>query len=176
VKVRGHRVELGEIEARLTEHPTVRAAAVVLRGDDLVGYVEGATETAELRAHLARTLPDHMLPVRFVPVSDWPITPNGKLDRAALPEPPAAEPALATTDDGLLARIGDIWREVLRVDDVGPDDDVFDLGGHSLTITQIASRVRDRLGVDVPLDQFYDAPTLAEITAVVAKLRGDEEC
>ncbi|MFF1833397.1 amino acid adenylation domain-containing protein [Streptomyces sp. NPDC058231] len=176
VKVRGHRVELGEVEARLNEFPTMRAAAVVLRGDDLVGYVEGVVDPAVLRTHLAQTLPDHMLPARFIPVSKWPMTANGKLDRAALPEPSPAEPALVTTDDGLLAQIGSIWREVLRVDVVGPDDDVFDLGGHSLTITQIASRVRDRLGVDVPLDQYYDAPTLAEITAVVAELRGEGEC
>jgi non-ribosomal peptide synthetase component F/acyl carrier protein len=171
VKVRGHRVELGEIEARLAEHPAVLAAAVVLRDDDLVGYVEGTADPAALRTHLAETLPDHMLPARFVPVAEWPTTPNGKLDRAALPEPPLE--SMSTPDGDLLTRIGAIWREVLRVDTVGPDDDLFDLGGHSLTITQIAARIRDRLGVDVPLDQFYDAPTLAETTALVAKLGGE---
>jgi acyl-coenzyme A synthetase/AMP-(fatty) acid ligase/acyl carrier protein len=170
VKVRGHRVELGEIETRLAAHPGIRSAVVVLRGDDLVGYVEGTADEAALRTHLAGTLPDYMLPTRFVPVTEWPTTPNGKLDRAALPEPPGAAVATAAAEDGLSEQIGAIWCEVLVLDHVGPDDDLFDLGGHSLTITQIAARVRDRLGVDVPLDVFYDAPTLAEITAVVAKL------
>lgn len=176
VKVRGHRVEPGEIETRLAVHPGVRSAVVVLRDEDLVGYVEGTADPAALRVHLAETLPDHMLPARFVPVTEWPTTPNGKLDRAALPEPPAAPVPAAPVEDDLTSRIAEIWCEVLLVDRVGPDDDLFDLGGHSLTITQIAARIRDRLGVDVPLDVFYDAPTLAEITAVVAKLRGDGEC
>ena len=172
VKVRGHRVELGEVEARLAEHPGVRSAVVLSQGDDLVGYVEGDAEPDELRGFLARTLPNHMVPGQFVAVDEWPTTPNGKLDRAALPAPVITP---SSVDGGVLGQLGDIWREVLRVETVGPDDDLFDLGGHSLTITQIAARVRDRLGVDVPLDVFYDAPTLAEITAVVVKLRGTEE-
>ncbi|SEG80945.1 amino acid adenylation domain-containing protein [Actinacidiphila yanglinensis] len=197
VKVRGHRVELGEVEARLAELPDVRAAAVVLRGDVLVGYVEGTADPADLRGQLARTLPAPMLPARFVAVSEWPTTPNGKLDRDALPEPPPLHPAADTPapsagtsagtstdtpgdpEDGAgttLTRIGDIWCEVLRVEAVGPDDDLFDLGGHSLVIAQIAARIRDRLGVDVPLDHFYDAPTLAEIAAVVEKLGGSAAC
>ncbi len=172
VKLRGHRLELGEIENRLAEHPEVVAAVAAVHGDDLVGYVQGTADPASVRAFAAEFLPAHAVPSVIVRVTHWPTTPNGKLDRAALPAP---EPVTVTGGDGLAERIADVWREVLRVDTLGPDDDLFDLGGHSLTITQIAARLRDRLGVDVPLDLFYDAPTVAELTPIVAKLRGDDQ-
>ncbi|MBO4204849.1 amino acid adenylation domain-containing protein [Micromonospora echinofusca] len=187
VKIRGYRVEPGEIEARLAEHPAVAACAVVLRDDvvpgpdgtdggdpRLVGYLvrrPGAVvpEAAALRQHLARNLPSYMLPNVFVELSELPRTPNGKLDRAALPEPAPPEPVDDPVDPpgytGLAAQILGIWRQVLRVDDIGPEDDLFDLGGHSLTVTQIAARMRRDLGVDLPLHVFFDSPTVAGLVA-----------
>ncbi|WP_103507883.1 non-ribosomal peptide synthetase [Streptomyces sp. SM13] len=200
IKLRGHRIELGEIEARLAEHPAVSQAVVVLdRADDaegageagqdrLVAYVVGAGQEAPaadgLRAHLARTLPAAMVPATWVPLSALPLTPNGKVDRARLPQAPRTRPETAGTvaaeaagapPAGAAAVVRDIWQEVLRLDDIGPDEDLFDLGGHSLTITAIAARIRKRLGVEVPLDVFFDTPTLAEVSAVVSELQQQEE-
>ncbi|MEU5980239.1 amino acid adenylation domain-containing protein [Streptomyces sp. NPDC047315] len=197
IKLRGHRIELGEIEARLQEHPAVAAAAVAVRGDDgaaggrmLVAYPVWRPDApvpggAELRSFLARTLPDAMVPGVVHPLPALPLTPNGKTDRAALPEPargtPDPEPTgdAPQTDDAreeLAAEIAAIWCEVLGLESVGRHDDVVDLGAHSLTITQAAARIRDRLGVDVPLHVFYEEPTtVATVTdAVVDELLAEE--
>ncbi|MER7852248.1 amino acid adenylation domain-containing protein [Streptomyces bacillaris] len=163
----------------------------------LVAYVVGArTGTGagtgevpaaeELRERLARTLPAAMVPAVWVPLPALPLTPNGKVDRARLPEPPrlrpdapgpltatgeTAEGGPATAGDGVGAVVREIWQEVLRLDDIGPDEDLFDLGGHSLTITSIAARIRKRLGVEVPLDVFFDTPTLAGVSDAVSGLQ-----
>lgn len=183
VKLRGHRIELGEIETRLASHPSVAQAAAAVHGADgdrrLSAYVvpAGPAPTAqELHAHLSATLPAAAVPGTYTVLDAFPLTPNGKLDRAALPEPvpdrrpaPAddGEPGLDPTTEAVLA----IWREVLELDDLGPDEDLFDLGGHSLTITAIAARIHRSLGVDVPLDVFFDAPTVHGVTAAVTALR-----
>ncbi|GLH98152.1 non-ribosomal peptide synthetase [Phytohabitans aurantiacus] len=185
VKIRGHRVELGEIEARLHEHPRVAEAAVVLHYPDdtdsgrLVGYIVPrgpAPDPADLRHHLAQTLPAVMVPTVWSTMERLPRTPNGKLDRAALPEPPRKAPAAPVTaapgppgGDTLLAELTTIWEQVLRIDDIGPDEDLFDLGGHSLSITRISSRIQQRYGVHVPLDAFFDTPTVAEIATIVRR-------
>ncbi|MFC4531326.1 non-ribosomal peptide synthetase [Sphaerisporangium dianthi] len=184
VKIRGHRVELGEIEARLLEHPLVAEAAVVLRDDEqrLVAYVvtktvpPGTEPDAQLREHLARVLPGVMVPGVFVRLDRLPLTPARKLDRAALPDPPSRAAAASpppVQDDPLLAEVTRIWEEVLRIDGILPDEDMFELGGHSLTVTQIASRIRKRLGVDVELDVFFDTPTIAAVVAAI-RLSGQE--
>ena len=187
VKVRGHRVELGEIEARLLEHPTVAAAAAALRGSEearLVGYVVArggaVVDAAILRRHLAELLPAAMVPEDWMTLPRLPVTPNGKLDRNALPEPAqqravGSEPSRQEPDEdpgGVVARIRTIWQEVLRVDAIALDEDLFDLGGHSLSITRINGRIQQQLGVLVPLDAFFDTPTLGEIADLVLKMRG----
>ncbi|MFI6763284.1 amino acid adenylation domain-containing protein [Micromonospora sp. NPDC050417] len=196
VKIRGYRVELGEVEARLDAHPDVAGCAVALRAvaggePRLVAYLvrrvagAGAGPT-ELRRHLAGTLPAYLLPNAFVELDRLPTSPNGKLDRGALPEPPAAAPTgpddgpeaggafgpvagsecgPAAEHHGLAREIFEIWRQVLRIDRIGPDDDLFDLGGHSLTVTQIAARMRRQLGIDLPLHVFFDTPTIAGLVA-----------
>ncbi|MFF7454510.1 amino acid adenylation domain-containing protein [Kitasatospora sp. NPDC008115] len=184
VKLRGHRIELGEIEARLAEHPAVAQAAAILSGADgdhrLAAYVVPAGPAAptaeELRAHLAATLPAAVLPGGYTVLDAFPLTPNGKLDRAALPEPAVerAEPVVVAEEaepDGTTTAVLAIWREVLRLDDLGPDEDFFDLGGHSLLITAIAARIRQQLGVAVPLDVFFDTPTARGVAAAVSDLR-----
>jgi amino acid adenylation domain-containing protein len=205
VKIRGHRVEPGEIEARLLEHPSVAAAAVLARltGDsadgepELVGYVvpvDGdGPDPAALRAHLAATLPAAMVPGAWVLLDRLPLTPNGKLDRAALPPPAATltddsvtaaltgdsvtaaltgdSVTAALTDDSVTAAIRDIWVDVLQVEDIGLEDDLFDLGGHSLTITRIMARMSQQLGLEVPLEVFFDTPTISGVVEAV-KRRG----
>ncbi|MFD9538542.1 amino acid adenylation domain-containing protein [Streptomyces sp. NPDC060022] len=183
VKLRGHRIELGEIEARLASHPSVAQAAAAVHGTDgdrrLSAYVvpAGPAPTAEeLHAHLSVTLPAAAVPGTYTVLDAFPLTPNGKLDRAALPEPvpDRSRPAAAGDTDGELdattGAVLAIWREVLALDDLGPDEDLFDLGGHSLTITAIAARIHQNLGVDVPLDVFFDTPTVHGVTAAVTAL------
>ncbi|GCE00490.1 non-ribosomal peptide synthetase [Embleya hyalina] len=191
VKLRGHRIELGEIESRLAAHPGIAQAAIRLLDPDgeharLVGYLvpePGRPPVApgELRAFLARTLPSAMVPTGFLALDAFPLTPNGKLDRARLPEPAPTRPepidptdafrAVVGPADDLTEAVRTIWAEVLRLDDIGVDEDLFDLGGHSLTITRIAARIRKRLGVEVPLDVFFDTPTVGGVTDAVRDLQ-----
>ncbi|MFF3839054.1 amino acid adenylation domain-containing protein [Streptomyces sp. NPDC001930] len=183
VKIRGHRIELGEIESALLDHPALAQAAVAVRTEDdgepfLAGYPVPAAgarppSPAELRDHLTRTLPAAMVPQRWLTMERLPLTPNGKLDRRALPVPPREAPAPQAVgpDDETTATVRRIWAEVLNLPDVGPEDDLFDLGGHSLTVVQIAARIRDALGVDVDFDVFFDVPTPAGIAAAVRERR-----
>ncbi|MGH9283116.1 MAG: non-ribosomal peptide synthetase, partial [Acidimicrobiales bacterium] len=165
VKIRGFRIEPGEIEALLRAHPAVADAVVVARQEDgrkrLVAYLvpaPGADEptTAELRAHLAKTLPDYMVPQAFVTLDQLPLTPNGKLDRRALPAPDLAahdtDYVAPTTDaERALARI---WSEVLGVANVGAHDNFFELGGDSIVSIQVVSRAR-QAGLNLmPKDLF----------------------
>ncbi|MFE4337391.1 amino acid adenylation domain-containing protein, partial [Streptomyces sp. NPDC056831] len=176
IKVRGFRIEPGEIEALLAAHPAVLSAVVTASGEGtdrrLVAYLvptdhtEGIPNAGELRAHLRRDLPEFMVPAVFVELTALPLTSNGKLDRAALPQPEPAHtagadfvaPAGATEE--LLARI---WSEVLGVDQVGADENFFEVGGHSLLATQVVSRIREVFRAEVPLSSLFDRPTVREL-------------
>jgi amino acid adenylation domain-containing protein len=190
VKLLGHRIELGEIETRLRAHAGLREAVVILDGAGagdprLVAYVVpvpgAAPRPAELTAHLAAILPAAMLPGAYVTLDALPLNPVGKLDRAALPQAPARDTGhLAATEPGtspvpsLAAQVSRIWREVLDLDDstgIGVADDLFDLGGHSLLITQITARVKERIGVDVSLDAVFDDPTIGGMVAEITRLQ-----
>jgi amino acid adenylation domain-containing protein len=178
VKVRGYRVEPDEIAVALTAHPGVRDAAVVARAapggrTELVGYVAPTNGTApsstEMREFLRGRFPDYMVPVSILPLPSLPRTPGGKLDRRRLPEPAAERPELrreyvAPRTPTELA-LADIWREVLRVDRVGVHDGFFELGGHSLLAVQVVSRLRDRLGVELPLRGMFEEPTVGTLAA-----------
>jgi amino acid adenylation domain-containing protein len=177
VKIRGHRVELDEIEGRLLAHPSVRAAAVTVHdpGDGrepyLVGYVlpAGDLDPSALRAHLAETLPSATVPTAWVALETLPLTPNGKLDRAALPDPgprTAAAP-VPVASDPVTEAVRVIWQQVLAVPDIADDEDLFDLGAHSLTVMRVAARIQQQLTVELPIDAFYDHPTVAELAAAV---------
>ncbi len=164
IKLRGYRIELGEIESRLLEHPGVKAA-VVVADPELVAYVEGPVEG--LKDHLAQALPAYMVPAVFVAVEAFALTPNGKLDRSALPAAPAPEPTPPSAGYGGVAReVYEVWAEVLKRTDIGPEDDLFGMGGHSLTVTKIASRLRKR-GITVPLHVFFDTPTISGIARAI---------
>ncbi|HYH80774.1 MAG TPA: amino acid adenylation domain-containing protein [Longimicrobium sp.] len=169
VKVRGVRVEPGEVEAALAALPGVREAAVAVRGGALVAYVAGgAPPAAELLALLRAHLPDAAVPTRYVALAELPRTPGGKLDRRALPDPgappEAAGEAPRTPTEQVLAGI---WGEVLGVAGVGRHDGFFALGGHSLLATRVVSRIRAALGVETPLRELFDAPTLEALAARV---------
>ncbi|MGW1666857.1 non-ribosomal peptide synthetase, partial [Streptomyces microflavus] len=182
VKLRGYRIELGEIESMLLTHPGVTATTVIVREDTpgdrrLVAYLVAggaAVGTGELRTHLRRHLPDHMVPALFVTLDRLPLTPNGKVDRKALPVPDGHRPDL---DAAYLAprtpveeTIATIWSQVLGVDTVGAHDNFFELGGHSLLATRVTSRLRTELGVDTPVRTLFGAPTPAMLAAAVADL------
>ncbi|MEU5051515.1 non-ribosomal peptide synthetase [Streptomyces sp. NPDC021096] len=180
VKIRGHRVELGEIENWLQEHPSVAGAAVVPQPDGeeqrLVAYVRPGREhlfdEAELRAHAALRLPRHMVPGTFVRVDVWPRTPSGKIDRRALPVPaaPAAEaaaPAATAWDDELTAALAGIWQDVLGAAPDGEEANFFGLGGHSLQVMQMVKRIRAAFGVRMNAARLMQAPTLGEQAALL---------
>ncbi|MFI7637615.1 amino acid adenylation domain-containing protein [Nonomuraea sp. NPDC049400] len=163
VKIRGYRVEPGEIAAVLTGHPAVREAFVMAREGGLVGYVV-ADGTPELRAYLAERLPEYMVPSTFVALDSLPVNPSGKVDRTALPDPDQSVRTVTPAATPVEQVIAAIWQEVLG-GEVGRHDNLFDLGGHSLNATQIASRLREALEVQVPLRTIFEHPTVAELGA-----------
>ncbi|GII78507.1 hypothetical protein Sru01_34890 [Sphaerisporangium rufum] len=154
----------------------VASAAVPGAAPRVLAETEVPGLAGRLREHLARGLPGVMVPAAYVALDRLPLTPARKLDRLALPEPPAraTEPAPAAVPaaaDPLISEITAIWEEVLKIDGIRPDEDLFDLGGHSLSITRIASRIRGRLGVDVDLDVFFDTPTIDGVAEAVRSAR-----
>lgn len=178
VKIRGHRVEFGEVEAVLERYPAVRAAAVVAdevtAGETrLIAYIVPARDRSssvrELRAFLKQSLPDPMVPAVFVWVDVLPLTPSGKVDRAALPRPDQARPLLeepfVAPQTSVARQVAAIWCALLRLDEVGIHDNFFDLGGHSLLAIQLLSRLRDSLDVEVSLRTFFEAPSVGALAA-----------
>ncbi|MER6309470.1 amino acid adenylation domain-containing protein [Streptomyces sp. NPDC001657] len=168
VKIRGQRVELGEVEAVLSAHPAVGQAAVAVVDGRLVAYVLPAGEISadELRARLAAELPAHMVPSAFLTLETWPLTPSGKLDRKALPRPgfesSAESRAPRTERERTLCAL---FADVLGVERVGIDDSFLDLGGHSLLATRLTSRIRAALGVEVQIKDLFEQPTVAGLNA-----------
>ena len=181
VKLRGFRIELGEIESILTRHPDVRAAAVIVREDTpddkrITAYAvpRGQPEISEdIRPFLREYLPEYMMPAAIISLTALPLLPNGKLDPSALPAPTGERAALeqsymapSTPLEQLLAQI---WIEVLGVERVGVADSFFELGGHSLLATQVLTRLRGVLDIDLPLRQFFEAPTVAGLAAAILR-------
>ncbi len=181
VKVRGFRVELGEIEMVLSRHECVGEAVVLAREDApgdkrLVAYIVprrgGVVDAQSLRTFTREQLPHYMVPSAFVALEAFPLTPNGKVNRRALPAPEGDAFAAATgvrveprTDTERV--VADIWREVLKIDQIGIHDNFFDLGGHSLLATQVVSRLRSALQIEVPLRKLFEAPTIAALAVTV---------
>ncbi|WP_024936202.1 alpha/beta fold hydrolase, partial [Actinomadura welshii] len=175
VKIRGFRIEPGEVEAVLARETGVAQAVVVAREDRpgdwrLVGYVvpdpEAGCDPARLRQAVALMLPDHMVPAAVVSLDAFPLTPNGKLDRKALPAP---DFAASTTDRGPRTPreqvLCELFAETLNLERVGIDDGFFDLGGHSLLATRLVSRIRSVLDAEVTIRDLFDAPSVAELAA-----------
>ncbi|MCC9308103.1 amino acid adenylation domain-containing protein [Kitasatospora sp. RB6PN24] len=188
VKVRGYRIELGEVESALAAHPSVATCVVTVHGaapgeGRLAAYLttapQGAPDPAELRRHLRTTLPEYMVPASFTVLPALPLTTNGKIDRAALPEPSAA-PAIRAAGErvapsgDLEVLVAKIWSEVLGTGDIGARDNFFHLGGDSLRAVRVASALR-AAGWVVPLQDFFAEPTVAALAkAATADLAGEE--
>jgi amino acid adenylation domain-containing protein len=189
VKLRGFRIELGEIEAILDQHPAVQKNVIVARNADrgardtyLAAYVvaePGATPTVgELRRFLKKQLPDYMVPAAFVQMEALPLTPNGKVDRRALPEPDQARPKLESSyvaaRTPMEQALVDIWKEVLKVEQIGVHDNFFELGGHSLRAIQMISQIGSTFKVEMPLQVLFEAPTVASVAAAIVQKQAEE--
>jgi acyl carrier protein len=181
VKVRGFRIELGEIEAALNQHQKVRLCVVVPHertvGDNqLVAYLVAESEmtptATEMREHLKQRLPDYMIPAIFMVQDSLPLTSSGKLDRRALPAP---ESNRLKNDGPFVAprtpiekELHEIWRELLKVEQISICDNFFQLGGHSLLLTRLASNIRTVFKVNLPIPTLFNGPTIVEMTEAIA--------
>ncbi|MGE5343917.1 MAG: amino acid adenylation domain-containing protein [Candidatus Omnitrophota bacterium] len=173
VKVRGFRIELGEIEARLFTHHEIKEAVVTVKenkaGDKyLAAYVtsDRTPSESELREHLLKTLPEYMVPSYFIQIQRIPLTPNGKLNRKALPEPTiSAVRKYATPENEIEKTLVHIWSQILAQpsDQIGIDDSFFELGGHSLKATIMGSEIQKELNVRIPLSEIFEHPTIREL-------------
>ena len=188
VKIRGFRIELGEVESVFSRHPAIEEAVVIacedVPGDKrLVAYVvvshEPTPTSSEMRRFMKEKLPDYMIPTAFVYLDLLPLTPNGKIDRRALPRPDLKRSRLETKFvaprtpvETVLAKI---WCEVLGLERVGVQDNFFDLGGHSLLVTQVMSRARENFEMELPLPRFFETPTIAGLTELIETIRWTEQ-
>lgn len=180
VKIRGFRIELGEIETVLTQQPTVRESVVLAREDQagdkrLVAYVvaeAGQVVTArEMREWVKQRLPEYMVPTSFVMLERMPLSPNGKVDRKALPAPDVEEAAVVgAMGNPIEEMIANIWAEVLRTSEITQTANFFELGGHSLLATKVVARIRLAMNVNLPLGAIFDSPTVAGLAARVNTL------
>lgn len=193
IKIRGYRIEIGEIEAAMEAIPGITQAVAVVRQDasgvgQIYGYVTGSASESEMRAALGARLPVFMVPTRIVTLDRFPLTPNRKIDRGALPDPtsvrastaPAkqmarqARPVAAEAGSAATVSINDvaaIWSKVLNVQDVQPSDNFFDLGGHSLLAIEVHRQLKSGLGVSgLSIADIFRAPTLGGLTGIIQKL------
>jgi acyl carrier protein len=180
VKMRGYRIELGEIEAVLSSHAAVERAVVLLREDHpgdpyLAAYILPAQgqpmAASELRSFLKAKLPDYMVPAAFVVLEALPMTATGKLDRRSLPSPTWArdeeEGAVAAPRTRVERLVAEILADVLGREQVGVHDNLFDLGGHSLLVIRVLSRIRSVFAVELPLRSLFERPTVAGLAECV---------
>jgi amino acid adenylation domain-containing protein len=185
LKIRGYRVEIYEIELALLRHPEIEQALIKSRenasGDsDLVAYIvlrrQASINASELRKFLKNQIPDYMVPAAFVLLDALPLTPLGKIDHSALPEPGRARPTLnvpfvapSVPIDQALARL---WAEILGIDEIGVQDDFFDLGGNSLLAMQVIARAARMFGAELSLQRFFESPTIADLSGVISMAGG----
>lgn len=183
VKVRGHRIELGEVERALEGHPDVEQAVATVQTDSqghrrLIGYVVGTPDTAGVRAEVRETLPSYMVPALVMQIDRLPLTPNGKIDRAALPAPAHSRTdnhdtaARASTETAVQEALAHSWSEVLGVEEIRPEDNFFELGGDSILALQ-AVAVAKRSGVDISPAQLMRAESMSELSALASPHQTD---
>ncbi len=184
VKIRGFRIELGEIESALSQHPSVQQCIVIVGEDTpgekyLIAYWVAETDepptVVELRQHLAKTLPDYMVPSAFMRLDAFPLTSNDKVDRRALPKPSSADKLTSSSyvapRSPLEQELVEIWAKVLKPERIGIHDNFFELGGHSLLATQVISQIREALSVELPLTTLFESPTIAELCEHIENIR-----
>jgi len=178
VKIRGYRIEPGEIESVLSQHPLVSQAVVILRGDEgrerFVAYVMSSklrpANADEIRQYMKQRLPEYMVPSAIVVLRSFPTTANGKVDRAALPEPDdihAKDRLMVPPQTAVERELAEIWSTLLKRAELSVHDDFFDLGGHSLLATQVVSRIRKTFNKDIPLRTIFDSPTIAKLAGAI---------
>jgi natural product biosynthesis luciferase-like monooxygenase protein len=187
VKIRGYRIELGEIETELGRHPAIQECVVIAREDAgqdprLVGYFVAkglAPAIEDLREHLRETLPEFMVPALFVALDALPLTPNGKIDRKRLPAPeqsaPRTQARFVAPQNELENTIAAAWRDALKLETVGVDDNFFDLGGHSLLVVQVHRRLREQVAKPLSLTDLYRFPTIRSLAEYLASDGGNEQ-
>jgi len=186
VKLRGYRIELGEIEAVLATHPGVHQAVVMVREDApgdqrLVAYlmVDSEPDAGELRSLARSRLPEYMVPTAWVTMEAFPLTPNRKVDRKALPAPEAADRTHGTSyvapRTELEELLVEVWQDVLKINRIGIHDNFFAVGGHSLLATQVLFRMRDAFGVNLKLRHFFEVPTIADMAESIETLQAKTE-
>ena len=184
LKIRGFRVEPAEVESALRAHEAVREAAVVAREDErgerrLIAYVAASPHVPaeQLRTHVAGLVPDYMVPSTFVLLDGLPLTPSGKVDRLALPEPQSGDGASAAAyvapRTPFEESVAAIWADVLGLERVGVEDDFFALGGHSLLATQIVAQVRSDYSINLPLHALFTSPTVATLSQQIVEMLGE---
>jgi amino acid adenylation domain-containing protein len=171
VKIRGFRIELGEIEAVLAAQEGVSGAVAAVRDNRLIGYLTSTcpnVNIATIHDAVRAVLPEYMVPSALVVMTEFPLTPNGKLDRAALPIPDLAVTVGQSPTTPQEEILGEIFGDVLGVAAVGVDDNFFDLGGHSLLITRVVNKIRETFGVEIPLRKLFDAPTVRGVATLLS--------
>ncbi len=179
VKIRGHRIEMGEIETRLTQHEWIKEAVVIADKDDssqnvLFAYIVSEQEltVSELREHLGSTLPSYMIPSFFVRLEEIPLTANGKVERKKLPKPDGAVvtgTAYVAPQNETETKLAEIWQQALGVSRVGVHDHFFDLGGHSLKAMTVIFQVSKALEVDLPVKALFENPTVSQLATFISK-------
>jgi acyl carrier protein len=170
VKLRGLRIELTEIECVLNQQSAVKECLVLVKNDVLVAYIltNKELDNHHLKSVLGHELPEYMIPQSLVTMDTWPLTPNGKIDRKALPEPNTSGQAnyvAPTTEIEMI--LAQQWSQLLVLPKVGVQHNFFDLGGHSLLATQAISQIRDHFEIELPLRVLFEAPTIAELAVKI---------
>jgi acyl carrier protein len=187
VKIRSFRVDIGEVEAKLSEHPGVKEAAVIAK-ENLFGettliayfvpYGNPSPTVTSLRSFLQKELPDYMIPTTFVALTKFSLLATGKVNRRALPDPGRSRPELATDYAAprtpIEQQLAKVWGEILSLNQIGIHDDFFELGGHSLAATRVVSQVIKQFQLQIPLRSLFDSPTVAEMAAVITEHQGKQ--
>jgi amino acid adenylation domain-containing protein len=188
VKIRGHRIEVGEIEFVLNQHPAVKESVVIAHGrgpaeeKDLVSYIVpfqgSAISVSNLRTALSQKLPAFMIPSAFVVLDALPLTPNGKVDRSKLMPPDDSRPCLdqvcVEPRSEIEELVAQVWREALKLEKIGVFDNFFELGGHSLLATRVIARLRNNFNIDLPLRKLFELPTIAGLAEHVDFMRRNQ--
>lgn len=185
VKIRGHRVELGEIECQLVRHPAIAEAAVAVHSEQdgvpsLTGYVVMRTgmdaSVQALRQHLAKFLPEYMIPAQLIVLDAMPLTPSGKLDRKALPMPArSSKTAYAEPATGIEKKLAALWQQVLGVERIGLHDNFFQLGGDSLKAAEMVARFPEHFGTELPLASLFEASTIGGLAAYLQRVESSSD-
>ena len=184
VKIRGHRIELGEIEFQLLKHPNVKETLMIVKEDKngdkylcsyIVSVENGTFNASELRKYLSGKLPDYMIPLYFISLAKFPLTPNGKIDHKTLPAPGIIQEDYIAPQDEVEKKLVEIWSEVLGIEEkkISTDKNFFELGGHSLKAAVVISAISGKLGPRVPLIEIFRAPTIRQLGQYIKDNRQD---